>query len=241
MPPEALEQNSRYGTSIDIFSFGHLALFTITQDFPFPTEPILMDPDNPGRLIPRSEVERRSAQMGQLSRQLGGERCPLVQLITQCLHNNPEERPLASEIMSELQQIRSQIVDEYQYMSKVEMINLLRTREAEAIQVSYLSKYQANNNNIPLLTTGTPTGGVEPSCPGNATGVLPLHVVCLNFGHSIPYTRYLGACISAYYLLSLHTNLCILFMIRDHITILSASEHFFLIFMVPVTINYAPT
>jgi serine/threonine protein kinase len=31
MPPEALSANARYGSSLDIFSFGHLALFTINQ------------------------------------------------------------------------------------------------------------------------------------------------------------------------------------------------------------------
>ena len=31
MPPEALTTTSRYGPSLDIFSFGHLALFILTQ------------------------------------------------------------------------------------------------------------------------------------------------------------------------------------------------------------------
>ena len=31
MPPEAQDDTHRYGPSLDIFSFGHLALFTITQ------------------------------------------------------------------------------------------------------------------------------------------------------------------------------------------------------------------
>ena len=31
MPPEALNDSQHYGTSLDIFSFGHLALFTIIQ------------------------------------------------------------------------------------------------------------------------------------------------------------------------------------------------------------------
>ena len=31
MPPEALSASSRYGPSLDVFSFGHLALFTLTQ------------------------------------------------------------------------------------------------------------------------------------------------------------------------------------------------------------------
>ena len=39
MPPEALEASSRYGTSLDIFSFGHLALFVGLQV------------DNPYRLL----------------------------------------------------------------------------------------------------------------------------------------------------------------------------------------------
>ena len=31
MPPESFDQHSRYGSRLDIFSFGHLALFTLTQ------------------------------------------------------------------------------------------------------------------------------------------------------------------------------------------------------------------
>ena len=31
MPPEAIDDNHQYGPSLDIFSFGHLALFTLTQ------------------------------------------------------------------------------------------------------------------------------------------------------------------------------------------------------------------
>ena len=31
MPPEALDETHRYGPSLDIFSLGHLALYTITQ------------------------------------------------------------------------------------------------------------------------------------------------------------------------------------------------------------------
>ena len=35
MPPEALTSASRYGPSLDIFSFGHLTLFTLTQVIKF--------------------------------------------------------------------------------------------------------------------------------------------------------------------------------------------------------------
>lgn len=36
MPPEALSASTRYGPSLDIFSFGHLALYTLTQVSPIP-------------------------------------------------------------------------------------------------------------------------------------------------------------------------------------------------------------
>ena len=31
MPPEAINESHRYGPSLDVFSFGHLSLYTITQ------------------------------------------------------------------------------------------------------------------------------------------------------------------------------------------------------------------
>jgi serine/threonine protein kinase len=31
MPPEALDDRNHYGPTLDIFSFGHLALFTLIQ------------------------------------------------------------------------------------------------------------------------------------------------------------------------------------------------------------------
>ena len=61
MPPESFDEPPQYGPQLDIFSFGHLALFTFTQVFPgdllHHTYP---DPDNPGCLLARSEMERRT-------------------------------------------------------------------------------------------------------------------------------------------------------------------------------------
>ncbi len=68
MPPEALAGNPQYNAAIDMFSFGHLTLFTIVQAFPYPTRP---DPNNPGMVIGLTEVQRRSEQMEQLARHLG--------------------------------------------------------------------------------------------------------------------------------------------------------------------------
>ncbi len=129
MPPEVFELNPKYNTAIDIFSFGHLTLYTLVQDFPYPTAPTCMDPNHPGVLVARSEVQRRSEQMEQLSRQLGGGRHPLVQLVTQCLHNDPRQRPSARQVLSQLEGMRAHIEDPYQDMSKLELIQVLRARE----------------------------------------------------------------------------------------------------------------
>ncbi len=126
MPPEALGKNSQYNAAIDMFSFGHLALYTLVQDFPIPTAPTIRDPDNPGMIVACSEVQRRSEQMEQVVRRLGGQRRPLVQLVTQCLHNDPRQRPSARQV---LERMRAQIQDPYEGMSKLELIQALRRKE----------------------------------------------------------------------------------------------------------------
>lgn len=60
MSPEATTVLSRYGPSLDVFSFGHLALFTLTQVFPGNLlESTYTDPNNPDVVLGRSEIERR--------------------------------------------------------------------------------------------------------------------------------------------------------------------------------------
>ena len=55
MPPEACSDQAKFNEKLDIFSFGHLALFTVTQVFPCDLLPVY-DDDNS---CYRSEVERR--------------------------------------------------------------------------------------------------------------------------------------------------------------------------------------
>ncbi len=122
MPPEALDERPRYCTAIDLFSFGHLSLFSIVQDFPFPTAPTCVDPSNPGIVLARTEVQRRSRQMEQLSQQLGGERHSLVQMVTQCLHNDPRQRPSARQVLSQLEgMVGVGFEDPYENMSILEL------------------------------------------------------------------------------------------------------------------------
>ena len=79
------------------------------------------DPDNPGRLVGRSEVERRTDYIKPLYKELG-EQHPLVQLICQCLHNIPAQRPSAEEL---LQLLEVQMEEAYgKKLVKAEMARL---------------------------------------------------------------------------------------------------------------------
>ena len=66
------------------------------------------DPDNPGRLLGRSEVERRTDYIQLLREQLGEEH-PFLQLVCQCLHNTPAQRPSAGELLQQLEAVRPQV------------------------------------------------------------------------------------------------------------------------------------
>lgn len=66
-------------------------------------EPNYADPDNPGRLLGRSEVERRQSYFDQL------ERKTLVTLTKTCLDNDPSKRPTAEQLVTALAEVRGNI------------------------------------------------------------------------------------------------------------------------------------
>ena len=98
MPPEAMGGGVAYDPSLDVFSLGHLALFTIIQTHVQPLLPPVYT-DSTGKLITRSEVKRRG-QFIEKAEQLLSKSHPLLNLIKQCLHNDPAVRPQARELCS---------------------------------------------------------------------------------------------------------------------------------------------
>jgi serine/threonine protein kinase len=100
MPPEAAER--KYGPPLDVFSYGVVALFTLTRVFP----QNLLKPnyDGSGGLVARSELERRQEYMDILH---NDQEIPpkhyLTQMIPQCLQNNPENRPLIQNVLTILE------------------------------------------------------------------------------------------------------------------------------------------
>ena len=103
MPPEACDDDARYNTKLDIFSYGHLSLFVATQVFPSSLLPATYYSNTGGKrkqLVARSEVERREKYFDML-----GHQHPLAMLIEQCLDNEPEERPKATAVETLLDQL----------------------------------------------------------------------------------------------------------------------------------------
>ena len=91
------------------------------------------DPDSPDRLLGRSELERRSDYVQPLHEQLG-EQHPLVQMVHQCLHNNPARRPTAEELLQRLEAMRVRIEKSYgSYHFKVQsaMLSVVETEMGE--------------------------------------------------------------------------------------------------------------
>ena len=103
MPPEAQGGSVAYDPSLDVFSFGHLSLFTVTQT---PVRQLLPPSycNSSGKLCARSEVKRRE-RLVEAAKQLLSECRSLLTLIKKCLHNNPAQRPHTGELLTTLQRL----------------------------------------------------------------------------------------------------------------------------------------
>ena len=103
MPPEAESGSAKYGPSLDVFSFGHLSLFTINQSLVPPHFPPNYT-NARGKLRAYPEVRRRKQHLDKAEQLLNGKH-PLVVLVKQCLHNNPAQRPQTTELVATVQDI----------------------------------------------------------------------------------------------------------------------------------------
>ena len=136
MPPEATRVQSRYSAKLDMFSFGHLALFTAIQESPHDLLPSTYpDPANEEDVKARNEVQRREPYMKKLYKGFGKEH-PLVKLIRQCLHNVPERRPGAVKVMEMLEALDLDEEAEdpyttYEGMNKLDMMQFMLKKKGQ--------------------------------------------------------------------------------------------------------------
>ena len=93
MPPEANGASPKYDTSLDMFSFGHLALYVAIEIFPDDLLPATSADPITEKIVGLSEIERRQKYVDILyeSEDLGKDH-PLCQIIESCLSNLPNKR-----------------------------------------------------------------------------------------------------------------------------------------------------
>ena len=141
MPPEALMTKSKYTSKIDIYSYGVLIIHTLCGRWPFPDDAFRPDPQNPGAIIPVSEVERRTEYLQEI-----GNDHPLMGLIRQCLSNMPAHRPEAPALLERVNAILSTLPQPF--TNRVEML-----QQFEARFQTLTDTNQSNRSENDRLTT----------------------------------------------------------------------------------------
>ena len=132
MPPEALEKDATYCEKLDMFSFGHLSLYTITQVFPDLLGPNTQDKAK--RLKPRSEIERRKPYLDILHAALHmGKEHVIARIIEQCLSNDPQERPTAMDALQLLEDLT--LGCDYEDMNAGRMVDILHKKDEHIVQL----------------------------------------------------------------------------------------------------------
>ena len=147
MPPEALTAKPKYTTKIDVYSYGVLIIHTLCGRWPFPEDAFRPDPQNPDKIIPVSEVQRRAEYLHEI-----GNDHPLMAPICQCLSNVPAQRPEAPVLLDQVNTILSALPQlftnqvkmlrqfEALVQSKQSVINLQRSKiESLRAEVERLS------------------------------------------------------------------------------------------------------
>ena len=129
MPPEALLAKPTYTSKIDSYSYGVMMIHVLCGRWPFSADAFRPDPQNPDRLVPVSEIDRRAKYLQDISHAH-----PLMGLIRQCLSNFPKRRPEASEILHQITDIMSRASLTQQ--SKMEMQTRIDSLEGQVKQLN---------------------------------------------------------------------------------------------------------
>ena len=137
MPPETVQEEgaTRYNTAIDIFSFGVVSLFTLTQTFPKDLKPATFFDKATQKIVGRSEIERREEYI-LLMKSCLGETHPLVKLTLDCLEYITTDRPPAVKVLRRLEEViktRQPVCTELKLIEQM-TVNQFVARQEETLQ-----------------------------------------------------------------------------------------------------------
>lgn len=133
MPPEVHSSEdgdgsglAHYFTSVDIFSFGVIILYTIIQECPLNLQPATYH-DAFGHLKARNEVDRRDKYFAMADSLLADTTAPefeLVGLSKRCLDNIAENRTSIEEVLLQLKALKEKILDPLLPKDKFELMKM---------------------------------------------------------------------------------------------------------------------
>ena len=101
MPPETFSDNPVYDTSLDVFSYGGITLFVMTDQWPSPSAATEFDPRT-RQVIGLTEAKRRWVYLSQLDKEWRD-------LVECCLDNDLERRPAISEVLDKIEAFKDKI------------------------------------------------------------------------------------------------------------------------------------
>ena len=104
MPPEVMDVDSLYGTPIDVFSFGGIALYVFGEEWPTPGALKQRDPTSK-KMVTLTEAERRQQYLDKMTGKAAGVR----QMVEQCLDDDPDERPSIQEVSMTIESFKVRI------------------------------------------------------------------------------------------------------------------------------------
>ena len=142
MPPEAVGEAAKYSTTIDIFSFGVVAIFTLSQMFPKNVLPPFYR-DEQQREVFRSEVERREEYMRKIYSQFRRDH-PFILMIKRCLERYAEDRPTIQQVIELLERAQVDIDDAVCHLDRLVLVQTVKeqTEQINSHEMHVLSKNQ---------------------------------------------------------------------------------------------------
>ena len=156
MPPEALEDNPQYDTSIDIFSYGILLIHIFSGKWPFPTKAVTVDPNDPDKLSPVSEAKRRQQYLDDITPDH-----PLMDLILRCISNSPTLRPTAAVVLQDVKAVESQFSptgkEELLQRVKALSVSLKEVEERSEDQEQHTDETKVACKEVTSTLSSTPT------------------------------------------------------------------------------------
>lgn len=112
-------------------------------------------PENPGELLARTEAQRRVEYMTTLEAQVGQCHPRLVNLVRNCLKNDPEERPSSEVLLCEVYAMKEEVEQVYGESSvkllDMKRISLAKDNNRKGRRISELKVLNVNSVSISFL------------------------------------------------------------------------------------------